>query len=69
MKSGTQRPSCSDELQRCLHKCNWNRAGSNLSERDDHLMRLLRLSVAHIGGSLRGGTGEEGRGGQVSSLS
>lgn len=43
IKSGTQWPSYSDELQRFLQRWNWNRAGSNLSERDDHLTLILRL--------------------------
>lgn len=43
MKSGTHWPSSSDELQRLLHKWNWNWAGWRLSERDDLLTLVSDL--------------------------
>lgn len=63
MKLGTHWPSSSDELQRLLHKRNWNGAGWRLSERDDHLTVVSdSLWLTHPGAVHWAGAGRERRG-------
>lgn len=71
MKPRAHWPSYSEKLQRCLHRWSWNRPAGNLSERDDHLTLILRLSVARTsrGGSARRGLAGSREGARASYLS